>query len=122
MINNKICDSLTDAIRKSGLKDGMTISFHHHFRTGDLLISQVLKVIEELGIKDLKIAASAIVNLDNVDFIHYIENGTITSVEASGIRGELGNYILKNGLKRGVTLRPHGGRARANAKPMGRVK
>lgn len=113
MINNKICDSLTDAIKKSGLKDGMTISFHHHFRTGDLLISQVLKVIEELGIKDLKIAASAIVNLDNVDFIHYIENGTITSVEASGIRGELGNYILKNGLKRGVTLRPHGGRARA---------
>lgn len=113
MINNKICDSLTDAIKKSGLKDGMTISFHHHFRTGDLLICQVLKVIEELGIKDLKIAASAIVNLDNVDFIHYIENGTITSVEASGIRGELGNYILKNGLKRGVTLRPHGGRARA---------
>ena len=113
MINNKICDSLTDAIKKSGLKDGMTISFHHHFRTGDLLICQVLKVIEELGIKDLKIPASAIVNLDNVDFIHYIENGTITSVEASGIRGELGNYILKNGLKRGVTLRPHGGRARA---------
>lgn len=113
MINNKLCNNLTDAIKKSGLTDGMTISFHHHFRTGDLIIKQVLKVIEDLGIKDLKLAASAIVNLDNVDFIHYIEKGIIISVEASGIRGELGNYILKNGLKGGVTLRPHGGRARA---------
>ena len=29
--NGKIV-TLEEAIRKSGLKDGMTISFHHHFR------------------------------------------------------------------------------------------
>jgi len=27
--------SLEEAIRLTGLKDGMTISFHHHFRGGD---------------------------------------------------------------------------------------
>ena len=28
---NKIVPSLEEAIRRSGLKDGMMISFHHHF-------------------------------------------------------------------------------------------
>ena len=32
--SSKVC-TLEEAIRKSGLKDGMTISFHHHFRAGD---------------------------------------------------------------------------------------
>lgn len=33
---DKITQDLKDAIIKSGLKDGMTISFHHHFRSGDI--------------------------------------------------------------------------------------
>lgn len=28
---NKVVPSLEDAIRLTGLRDGMTISFHHHF-------------------------------------------------------------------------------------------
>ena len=31
---NKLVPSLEEAIRRTGLKDGMTISFHHHFRNG----------------------------------------------------------------------------------------
>ena len=34
--DNKIVPTLQDAIKLCGLKDGMTISFHHHFRNGDL--------------------------------------------------------------------------------------
>ena len=33
----KILESIHDAIVKTGLKDGMTISFHHHFRNGDYI-------------------------------------------------------------------------------------
>ena len=33
--DKKIVGSLKEAIEKTGLKDGMTISFHHHFREGD---------------------------------------------------------------------------------------
>ena len=33
--NGKLMPSLEDAIRATGLRDGMTISFHHHFRDGD---------------------------------------------------------------------------------------
>ena len=35
---NKLVPSLEEAIRRTGLKDGMTISFHHHFRNGDHII------------------------------------------------------------------------------------
>ena len=34
--------TLEDAIRLSGLKDGMTISFHHHFRGGDKVVNMVV--------------------------------------------------------------------------------
>ncbi len=37
----KICDSLEEAIRRSGLKNGMTISFHHAFRGGDKVVNMV---------------------------------------------------------------------------------
>ena len=30
----KLLGSIREAIEKTGLKDGMTISFHHHFREG----------------------------------------------------------------------------------------
>ena len=33
--NGKLLPSLEEAIKAAGLKDGMTISFHHHCRDGD---------------------------------------------------------------------------------------
>ena len=47
--DTKLLPDLKAAILASGLKDGMTISFHHAFREGDLLIGQVLTAIRELG-------------------------------------------------------------------------
>ena len=44
-------------------QDGMTISFHHSFREGDMIIGQVLTAISELGIKGLRFAPSAVVNI-----------------------------------------------------------
>ncbi|ECB4261807.1 citrate lyase subunit alpha, partial [Salmonella enterica subsp. enterica serovar Typhimurium] len=32
--DHKLCASLEEAIRRSGLRDGMTVSFHHAFRGG----------------------------------------------------------------------------------------
>ena len=41
----KLCDSLQEAVRRSGLQDGMTISFHHAFRGGDLALNQVMETL-----------------------------------------------------------------------------
>ena len=39
---SKIVESIEDAIKKTGLKDGDTISFHHHFREGDYILNLVV--------------------------------------------------------------------------------
>ena len=52
--------SLEEAIRHSGLKDGMTISFHHHFRGGDKVVNMVVDKLAEMGFKDLHLAASSL--------------------------------------------------------------
>ena len=50
---NKVVPSLEEAIRRTGLKDGMTISFHHHFRNGDHVINMVVGKLAEMGYKNL---------------------------------------------------------------------
>lgn len=113
--DTKLQPSLEAAIRATGLKDGMTISFHHSFREGDFVVGQVLAAIRALGIKDLRFAPSAVVNLRNFSLAEYVKDGTITRVEASGIRGELGDGLI-NGtivMDQPVILRPHGARPRA---------
>ena len=91
---NKLLPDLKAAILATGLKDGMTISFHHSFREGDKIIGQVLIAIRNLGIKGLKFAPSAVVNIKNPSIVDFVKDGTITSIEASGIRGELGPGCL----------------------------
>ena len=49
--------SLPDALKKCGLKDGMTLSFHHQLRNGDFVINQTLEAARNLGVKDLMFAS-----------------------------------------------------------------
>lgn len=53
---NKLVPSLEEAIRRTGLRDGMTISFHHHFRNGDHIINTVVDKLAEMGFKNLTLA------------------------------------------------------------------
>ena len=57
---NKLVPTLEDAILASGLKDGMTISFHHHFRGGDHVVNQVVDTLARMGYKNLTLAASSL--------------------------------------------------------------
>lgn len=111
--DTKLLPDLKEAILASGLKDGMTISFHHSFREGDQIIGQVLTVIRELGIKGLRFAPSAVVNINNPSIVDFVRDGTIDRIEASGIRGQLGDAVLAGELEKPVILRPHGARPRA---------
>lgn len=112
---SKCMDSLEQAIQAAGLKDGMTISFHHSFREGDYTVGLVLQAIRNLGIKNLRFAPSAVVNISNCSLPDFIRDGTIAAVEASGIRGALGDGLLSGEitLPTPVILRPHGARPRA---------
>lgn len=111
--DTKLLPNLKEAILASGLKDGMTISFHHSFREGDQIIGQVLTTIRELGIKGLRFAPSAVVNIKNPSIVDFVKDGTIDRIEASGIRGQLGDAVLAGEMENPVILRPHGARPRA---------
>lgn len=109
----KIVDSLRSAIEKTGLKDGMTISFHHHLRNGDYVLEMVMDEISKLGIKKLTICASSLTKAHTC-LIKHIKEGTVTAIETSGMRGELAEAISKDCiLESPVIFRTHGGRARA---------
>ncbi len=113
MRNSKVV-SLEEAIRRSGLKDGMTISFHHHFRGGDKVLNLVVDKLAAMGYKDLKLAASSLSDV-HAPLVEHIKNGVITGISTSGLRGTLADAISHGLLKEPVVFRSHGGRGSAIA-------
>ena len=109
---SKMRDSIKEVIIESGLKDGMTISFHHHFREGDKVLNLVLAEIAQLGIKNLSLASSSISNVHE-PLIEHIKNGVITNITSSGLRDKVGAAISNGIMENPVVIRSHGGRARA---------
>ncbi len=109
---SKMLNSIEEALEKVGVKDGMTISFHHHFREGDFIVNMVMLAIEKLGVKDIRLCATSL-GKANDPIVHLIENETITSIRASGVRGKIGDAISSGKLKGLATMCSHGGRVRS---------
>jgi citrate lyase subunit alpha/citrate CoA-transferase len=112
--DTKLLGSIREAIEKTGLKDGMTISFHHHFREGDYVMNMVLEEIANMGIKNISIAPSSIANV-HAPLIDHIKNGVVTNITSSGLRDNVGAAISAGIMENPVVIRSHGGRARAIA-------
>lgn len=110
--SKKVLPSLEEAIRRTGLRDGMTISFHHHFRKGDYVVNMVVDAIAKMGIKNLTLAASSLTDCHK-PLIEHIKNGVITHIETSGLRGELAEEVTRGLMDFPVIFRSHGGRAAA---------
>ena len=108
---NKLLPDIKAAIKASGLKDGMTISFHHHLRNGDYVINQVLDACAELGLRDLTIFPTALFG-EHEHIIQHIKSGVIGRIIGS-VNGPIGRLVSEGGMKVPVVLRSHGGRPRA---------
>lgn len=110
--DNKLVDSIKQVVADT-VKDGMTISFHHHFRNGDFVFNEVMREIIDAGIKNLTLAPSSLTGVMNDMVIEAIKAGTITNITSSGMRGSLGDFVSHGGLKNPVIFRSHGNRARS---------
>lgn len=108
---NKVVGTLTDALRKCRLRDGMTISTHHHLRDGDLVSNMIFDIAHEMDIKDLVWLPSASFPC-NEPLIKYLEDGTINHIEGS-MNGPLGRFCSEGKMKGVAVLRSHGGRVQA---------
>jgi len=110
---NKVFASLKLALQKCGLKSGMTISTHHHFRDGDLVANQIFDAAADLGIKDLRWFPSASFPC-HAPIIKHLESGVVHHIEGS-MNGPLGDYCSSGKMRGMAVLRSHGGRYQAVA-------
>ena len=105
----KLVSSLREAIILSGLKDGMTVSFHHHLRNGDFVLNMVMDAIAELGIRELTVNASSLFDT-HTPLLNHIENRVVTTILTDYMASGLGREISHGIMENPVQFRTHGGR------------
>ncbi|HEY8890305.1 MAG TPA: citrate lyase subunit alpha [Clostridium sp.] len=108
----KVLESINEVLHKVGIKDGMTISFHHHLRNGDFVLNNVVDAIAKMGIKNITLAPSSIFPIHS-PLVDHIKNGVITKIVTDYIGGPVGEAITNGYLKNPAVLMTHGGRPRA---------
>ncbi len=108
---NKVVINLKEALIKAGLKNGITISTHHHLRNGDILTNKLFDTIKSMGIKNIRWYPSASFPCHE-HLIKYLEDGTIHHIEGS-MNGPLGRFTSLGKMKGTGVLRSHGGRYQA---------
>lgn len=109
---SKMVGSVREALLKCGVRDGMVLSFHHHFRDGDYIVNMVMEEVAALGVKDITICASSL-GAAHDPVAALIEQGVVTGIQSSGVRGKIGEAISYGKLKTPAIIRSHGGRVRA---------
>ncbi|MGI6091521.1 MAG: citrate lyase subunit alpha [Veillonellaceae bacterium] len=109
---SKLLNSLEQAFKAIPVVDGMTLSFHHHFRNGDKVVNMVLATAAQLGIKNLKVALSSVFPVHK-PLIDHIKNGVVTALDINYMSGPVAQAISHGILAKPVIMRTHGGRARA---------
>lgn len=109
---SKLVGNIHDVLVNCKIMDGMTLGFHHHFRDGDYIVNMVMEEVHKMGIKDITICASSLGKAHD-KLVEYINDGTITNIHSSGVRGKIGQTISEGKLKGLAVMRSHGGRVRA---------
>lgn len=102
---------LKTALERAGLRDGMTISTHHHFRNGDRVALMALQAAAEMGVKGLRWFPSASFPV-HAGVIELMERGVVHHIEGS-MNGPLGEFTAHGRMAGLGVLRSHGGRWQA---------
>ena len=105
----QLVKSIKEAVALCGLKDGMTVSFHHHLRNGDFVLNMVMEEVAAAGVKDLTVNASSLFDA-HAPLLDHIENGVVTGLSADYISAGVGRAISAGIMEKPVQFRTHGGR------------
>ena len=109
---NKMVENISELFDKLEIKDGSTLSFHHHLRNGDFVLNMVFEEVKRRGIKDITLVASSIFPCHE-PIVPLIKDGTIKNVITSYMSGPVAESISHGDLKGSLVMQSHGGRARA---------
>lgn len=108
----KSIDSISLLFDELHIKSGMTLSFHHHYRNGDLLLNMVLEEIKKRDLKNMTLAPSSIFPIHE-PLVDLMKNGNVTSIYTNYVNGKVADAISHGYLKDLLIMDTHGGRARA---------
>lgn len=111
--NNKIVflNSIGEAFDALNIKDGMTLSFHHHLRNGDFVLNMVSEEVLKRDIKRLHYAPSSIFP-NNAILSTLIENKNVTEIDTNYLNGPVAKTINQGKLEGLLIMNSHGGRPR----------
>lgn len=109
----KLLANIDEVLDKVGIRDGMTVSFHHHLRNGDYVLNQVMACIAKRGVKDIHVAATGIFPIHE-PLVEYIKKGIVTKISVNYISpGPVAKAISQGLLQKPAVFMSHGGRPRA---------
>jgi len=110
-METKLVKTLREAIVLSGLKSGMSVSFHHHLRNGDYTLNMVMDQIAAMGIRDLTLNASSLFDT-HLPLETHIRNRVVRKINTNYMSAGLGRLISEGLMEEPVSFRTHGGRPR----------
>lgn len=108
----KVLRDIEAAFDACAIRDGATLSFHHHLRNGDQVLNLVLAVAARRGLRDLRIAPSSLFPV-HAPLVDHIRTGVVTRISTAYVTGPVATAISRGVLPTPTVLTTHGGRARA---------
>ncbi len=109
---HKLLPDVETAIKECGLEDGMTVSFHHHYRNGDRVVNLVLAAAAKMGLRGLKVALSSVFPV-HAPLVEHIKNGVVNGLSCNYMLGPVAEAMSYGLFPFTVIFRTHGGRDRA---------
>ena len=109
---DKLMPSIESVFDAIPVRDGMTLSFHHHLRNGDHVANKVFEVIKRRNLKDITIAMSSIFPV-HAPLVELIENQNVVKVISSYMNGPVPKAIAQGKLSEPLIMQSHGRRAQA---------
>ena len=91
------------------IKDGMTLSFHHHLRNGDYVLNAVCEEIKARGLKGMRLAPSSVFPNNRI-LAELIEDGSVVGLFTNYINGPVAKVISEGKMKESLVMYTHGGR------------
>ena len=88
----KLVGDTGEALEKVGIRDGMTLSFHHHLRNGDGVVNAVIHAASELGVRDLKATLRSVFPV-HTPMVDHLESGVVTALDTDYLSGPVAEAV-----------------------------
>jgi citrate lyase subunit alpha/citrate CoA-transferase len=108
----KLLADIAAAFDACGVRDGATLSFHHHLRNGDAVLNLVMAEASRRGLRGLTVAASSLFPVHE-PLVAHMRSGVVGRIWTAYMSGPVADAVSRGVLQAPVVMQTHGGRARA---------